>query len=104
MAPVALQRMRRQIHGPGPWRILVLLCLVGPYFGVLYNMGMPLTRLSHAVIISPRVSMISALVLTAVSLRKVPVPSKLIGIVVLLAALVMIALDRPSAEQSTVQP
>jgi drug/metabolite transporter (DMT)-like permease len=96
LAPVALQRMRRQIFGPSPIRILALLCLAGPHFGVLYNLGMPLTRLSHAVIISPGLSMISALALTALSLRRVPVPSKLIGIAVLLTTLVMIALDRPS--------
>lgn len=104
LAPVALQRMRRRIYGPGLWRILALLCLAGPHFGVLYNFGMPLTRLSHAVIISPGLSMISAVALTSLSLGKVPVPSKLIGLVVLVTALLMIGLDRPSAGQGAFQP
>ena len=57
---------------------------------------MPLTRLSHAVIISPGISMIGALTLTSFSLRKAPAASKLVGMAILLAALAMIGADRAS--------
>jgi drug/metabolite transporter (DMT)-like permease len=94
LAPVAVLRLHRGAAWPRPGHILALACLAGPHFGVLYTLGMPLTRLSHAVIISPGLSMISALALTAASLGKLPSAAKLIGFAVLLCALLMIALDR----------
>jgi drug/metabolite transporter (DMT)-like permease len=75
-------------------RLLVLLALAGPHFGVLYNIGMPLTRLSHAVVISPGFSMIVAFVLTAFALQLWPSTRRITGLFVLIAALVCIAVDR----------
>lgn len=77
------------------WKgLLVLLALAGPHFGVLYNIGMPLTRLSHAVVISPGFSMIVAFMLTALALRLWPSPRRILGLVVLIAALICVAADR----------
>jgi drug/metabolite transporter (DMT)-like permease len=77
------------------WRgLLVLIALAGPHFGVLYNIGMPLTRLSHAVVISPGFSMIVAFVLTAFALRLWPSTRRIAGLFVLIAALACVAADR----------
>lgn len=80
---------------PIRWQqVLVLLGLAGPLFGVLYNIGMPLTRLSHAVVISPGFSMIVAFALSALALGRWPAARRIAGIAVLLAALVCVAADR----------
>jgi drug/metabolite transporter (DMT)-like permease len=77
------------------WKgLLVLLVLAGPHFGVLYNVGMPLTRLSHAVVISPGFSMIVAFVLTALVLRQIPSIRRFLGLAVLIAALICVAANR----------
>jgi len=83
---------------PKAWQILALLCLAGPHFGILYNFGMPLTKLSHAVIISPGMSMLVAVLLTAMSVRQVSTAARLIGMALLLVALSLIALDLGSSD------
>jgi drug/metabolite transporter (DMT)-like permease len=77
------------------WKgLLLLLALAGPHFGVIYNIGMPLTRLSHAVVISPGFSMLVAFVLTALSLKTWPSSRSVVGLAVLIVALVCVAADR----------
>jgi drug/metabolite transporter (DMT)-like permease len=79
------------------WQIAALLALAGPHFGVLYNIGMPLTRLSHAVVISPGFTMIVAFTLTALSLGRWPATRRILGLAVLLTALICVATDRAGA-------
>lgn len=78
-------------------KVLVLLALAGPQFGILYNVGMPLTRLSHAVVISPGFSMIVAFVLSAAAAGRWPEARRVCGLAVLLAALMAIAADRSTS-------
>lgn len=80
-----------------PWRrVLILLALAGPHFGILYNIGMPLTRLSHAVVISPGFSMIVAFALSAFAVGRPPAARRVFGLGVLLAALICVGVERPS--------
>lgn len=78
----------------GAWKLLALLALAGPHFGLLYAFGMPLTRLSHAVVISPGASMLVAVLLTSLSTRTPPGMGRCIGLLVLLGALVIIGFGK----------
>jgi hypothetical protein len=65
LTPWLLLRQNGSVAGLTPWRVAVLVCLAGPPFALLYNIGMPLTRLSHAVVISPGGAMLVSTALVA---------------------------------------
>lgn len=77
-------------------RILALTVLIGPPFAFLINTGYGIAPLAHAVVISPGVTMLTANALSAfVDGRSVPWPRR-IGIALLVAGLIAIAVDQPA--------
>lgn len=98
LLPVAVRRLNRGVQMPSVGRTLLLMLLAGPHFGVLYNFGMPLTRLSHAVVISPGFSMIVAIALTAIAAGRIPDHGRLVGLALLIFALLLVAMERQSTE------
>lgn len=98
LAPWVLLRGRRVGGALGAGKILVLLALAGPQFSLLYSFGMPLTRLSHAVVISPGFSMLMATLLATLSTRRMPSAARFAGLGVLMLALMVIAFGRAGAE------
>jgi drug/metabolite transporter (DMT)-like permease len=85
----------RGAQQPPLGKVLVLAALVGPGFSLLLNAGFQHAPLSHAVVISPAFSMLTANALVHLTGRKWPSGNRLLGIAILLAGLVAIALDAP---------
>jgi drug/metabolite transporter (DMT)-like permease len=83
------------------WQVLVLLALAGPGFGILYNIGMPLTRLSHAVVLSPGFTMIVSFAISAIAQGQRPTMRRYLGLGVLMTALICVAADRGGAGPTT---
>ncbi len=72
-------------------RLALLVFLAGPPFALLYNIGMPLTRLSHAVVISPGGAMLVSSALVAMAAGQTIPARRLLGMAFLLAGLILVA-------------
>lgn len=76
-------------------RLLALTAMIGPPFALLINVGYGIAPLSHAVVISPGVTMLVANVLAIVfDGRPMPI-NRRIGMGLLVGGLVAIAVDQP---------
>lgn len=80
-------------------KVLALSVLVGPLFSLLLNAGFQHAPLSHAVVVSPGMSMLTANTLVHLTGRKLPSANRIVGIVLLLAGLLAIALDAPEPKR-----
>jgi len=98
LSPWILVRGPRSGAALGAGKILVLVALAGPQFSLLYSFGMPLTRLSHAVVISPGFSMLIAVFLASLATRHVLSAPRLAGLAVLMLALAVIAFAKAGTE------
>ena len=80
---------------PPVLKVLALSVLVGPLFSLLLNAGFQHAPLSHAVVVSPGMSMLTANTLVHLTGRKLPSANRVVGIVLLLAGLLAVAFDAP---------
>lgn len=100
MLPLLLLRRANPFTGSTPARLVVLLVVAGPPFAWAINTGYTLAPLSHAVVISPGMTMLVASALTRiVGGRPLPMSRKL-GMAVLLAGLLIIASDQSMDDRS----
>lgn len=98
MLPLLLLGRANPFGGTTPLRLVVLVVVAGPPFAWAINIGYSLVPLSHAVVISPGMTMIVASLLTRlVGGRPIP-PNRKIGMALLLAGLVIMASDRGGAK------
>lgn len=78
------------------WRRLLLLTLmIGPPFALFINAGYGIAPLSHAVVISPGVTMLVANALALMVDRRAMPLNRRIGMALLVAGLIAIAADQP---------
>ncbi|MBB4041779.1 drug/metabolite transporter (DMT)-like permease [Microvirga flocculans] len=89
---------RRNEHKLGWGRLLVLLALAGPLFGLLINTAFGLAPLSHAVVLTAGATMVSATGLAWIIDHKAPPVFRLLGMAVLIAGLVVIAAGQDGQE------
>ena len=84
-------------HRLPPLRLIVMVTLlIGPPFALLFNMGFQRAPLSHAVVIGPGMSMLTANLLVRL-LDGVPMSgNRRLGMAVLIAGLLVIAADQPA--------
>ncbi|TKT78128.1 DMT family transporter [Aquamicrobium sp. LC103] len=76
-------------------RLLLLTAMIGPPFALFINAGYGIAPLSHAVVISPGVTMLVANALAIlVDRRRMPL-NRRIGMALLVAGLIAIAVDQP---------
>ena len=92
LLPVLLMARKRR---PPVLKVLALSVLVGPLFSLLLNAGFQHAPLSHAVVVSPGMSMLTANTLVHLTGRKLPSANRVVGIVLLLAGLLAVAFDAP---------
>lgn len=103
LLPFLLRRLD-VAHGIGWGRLLVLTAMIGPPFALLINVGYGIAPLSHAVVISPGVTMLVANVL-AIVVDGRPMPlNRRIGMALLVAGLVAIAVDQPDIRPQSSMP
>lgn len=82
-------------------RLILLSLLVGPPFSLVFNIGFQLAPLSHAVVIGPGASVLATLLLVRfVDGQRIPF-GRLIGLAILVAGLVAIALDRADVTKAS---
>ena len=82
-------------------RLILLALLVGPAFALVFNTGFQLVPLSHAVVIGPGASVLSALALVRwVDGRRIP-PLRVLGLALLLGGLLAIAADRDDTAKAS---
>ncbi|MBD2750819.1 DMT family transporter [Microvirga sp. BT688] len=83
LAPFVVLRGRKQSFG---WlRVLTLVALAGPLFGLLINTAFGLAPLSHAVVLTAGGTMASSSTLAWILDRTEPAPFRLLGMTILLA-------------------
>jgi drug/metabolite transporter (DMT)-like permease len=82
---------RRKGHRLGWVRLLALVALAGPLFGLLINTAFGLAPLSHAVVLTAGATMVSATALAWGLDRQRPSALRLLGMSVLVAGLLVIA-------------
>lgn len=94
MLPLLLAYRANPFAGTTPMRIAVLVVVAGPPFAWAINTGFSLAPLSHAVVISPGMTMLVASALTRI-VGGVPIPpNRKLGMGMLLAGLLIIASDQ----------
>jgi len=89
LAPFVVSRGRK--HSFGWLRILTLVALAGPLFGLLINTAFGLAPLSHAVVLTAGATMVSSSTLAWILDRTKPSSFRLIGMAILIAGLLVIA-------------
>ena len=85
---------RRNRHPLGWLRLLCLVALAGPLFGLLINTAFGLAPLSHAVVLTAGGTMASATALAWGLDRKSPPLFRIVGMTILIAGLLVIASDQ----------
>jgi len=89
---------RRNGHPLGWLRLLCLVALAGPLFGLLINTAFGLAPLSHAVVLTAGGTMVSATALSWRLDRKSPPLFRSVGMAILIAGLLVIASDQEAQE------
>lgn len=106
-ALILLPFLLRRFHvamAIGWGRLLVLTAMIGPLFALFINAGYGIAPLSHAVVISPGVTMLVANVMAIVFDRR-PMPiNRRIGMALLVGGLVAIAADQPDLRPDSELP
>ena len=98
MLPLLVLGRANPFGGTTPMRLAVLVVVAGPPFAWAINTGYSLAPLSHAVVISPGMTMIVASLLTRLAGSQ-PIPTnRKIGMALLLVGLVIMASDRDGAK------
>lgn len=93
MAPLLFLARHRL---PPLWRIAVLTLLIGPVFALAFNEGFQRAPLSHAVVIGPGMSMLTANLLDRWFTGRRLSGNRKAGIAVLILGLLIIAADAPA--------
>jgi drug/metabolite transporter (DMT)-like permease len=88
-------------HSFGWLRVLTLVALAGPLFGLLINTAFGLAPLSHAVVLTAGATMVSSTTLAWILDRTKPSPFRLLGMTILIAGLLVIAMGQQVSSQST---
>ncbi len=87
LAPFIVLRGRK--HSFGWLRVLTLVALAGPLFGLLINTAFGLAPLSHAVVLTAGATMASSSMLAWILDRTKPSPFRLLGTTTLFAGLLV---------------
>lgn len=98
LAPIVVLRGRK--HSFGWLRVLTLVALAGPLFGLLINTAFGLAPLSHAVVLTAGATMASSSMLAWILDRTKPAPFRLLGMTILLAGLLVIATGQNVSPQA----
>ncbi|WP_404293020.1 DMT family transporter [Microvirga sp. RSM25] len=98
LAPFVVSRGMK--HSFGWLRVLTLVALAGPLFGLLINTAFGLAPLSHAVVLTAGATMVSSSTLAWILDRTKPSPFRLLGMTILIAGLLVIATGQDVSPQS----
>jgi drug/metabolite transporter (DMT)-like permease len=101
LAPFVVSRGRK--HSFGWLRVLTLVVLAGPLFGLLINTAFGLAPLSHAVVLTAGATMVSSSTLAWILERTKPAPFRLLGMTILVAGLLVIATGQDVSPQASGQ-
>jgi drug/metabolite transporter (DMT)-like permease len=98
LAPFVISRSMK--HSFGWLRVLTLVALAGPLFGLLINTAFGLAPLSHAVVLTAGATMVSSSTLAWILDRTKPSPFRLMGMTILIVGLLVIATGQDVSPQS----
>jgi drug/metabolite transporter (DMT)-like permease len=101
LAPFVVSRGRK--HSFGWLRVLTLVALAGPLFGLLINTAFGLAPLSHAVVLTAGATMVSNSTLAWILDRTKLAPARLIGMTILIAGLLVISTGQDVSSQASGQ-